>query len=354
MAENMLLSAWSLGEEEAYLVASVARSQRSIETSRFIAGLVVELDFSEFYLPDGVFQRLIAQCASLASEMDDESMEPQLSRSIAMLSLGFNVILMEVRDEFIRISVDEEAETPARIIQLLVSMLRKQSASIFKGLKWQLLLVNDANKAASYDKLDAARKAKKNKVYGVRPPAPVLVSSFDKFFSDEVGKLTTDEDGQNVSKASSLPKLRANETSHVFLSHQQSVAGDMAGLITEKLKNRGVICWFDKALKSGQLNAKAMVDGVTGSRVFILILTKGIFSREAVLMELRTAIENYKPIIAIRESETNRPGCAPMDHFLVNVPSFCEDLFNNVQAMKMRRYAYEEDAFYSELICRIQ
>jgi len=276
-------------------------------------------------------------------------MVPRLSFYVALLSLGFNDILIEDGEDVIRISVHEEAEIPARVIQLLISMLRKQFESIFKGLKWQLLLVNDADEAASLNNVDSAIKKKTTKIRGVRPPEPVEVSSFDKFFSDEVGKLTTDDDSEAVSSAATLPRLKANE-SHVFISHHQAIAGDLAGLLASKLERRGVKCWLDKALKARQLNEKAMVDGVKGSHVYLILLTKDVFSRKPVLKELQTADENDKPIIAVKESEEHRPGYAPMDHFLGTVPSFCRYLFDKVHVTGMRRYSYEEDKFYTELI----
>jgi len=80
---------------------------------------------------------------------------------------------------------------------------------------------------------------------------------------------------------------------------------------------------------------------------------KDVFSRKPFLKELRTAIDNGKPIIAVKESEEHCPGYAPIDHVLGTVLSFCRDLFDKVNVMGMRRYSYEEDGFHTELIRRI-
>jgi len=61
---------------------------------------------------------LIAQCVPLASEMEEEeedeedSMAPKLSPSVALLSLGFNDILIEVGEDVIGISVHEKLKFP--------------------------------------------------------------------------------------------------------------------------------------------------------------------------------------------------------------------------------------------------
>ncbi|GBG35253.1 Leucine-rich repeat serine/threonine-protein kinase 1, partial [Hondaea fermentalgiana] len=127
MEANMLLCPWRFDEhrdEDEYLVSGLlSDSSKHIDTRDFEPGLTCELDFSEFFLPNGVFHRLVAQCAAYASQPeisgDDEPMLPALDSKQAMLSFGVNDFMFTVDGDVVRICIDAAAERPAMVIKLL-------------------------------------------------------------------------------------------------------------------------------------------------------------------------------------------------------------------------------------------
>lgn len=362
MDANMLLCPWGFSldtaSEDQYLVSGLlSDSIQEVDTSHFKIGLACELDFSEFYLPNGVFHRLVAQCVEHAARPDivgnDEPVVPELDRNRALLSFGFNDFLVQVDGDVIRINIREDAERPAFVIKVLVSMFREQGETVFRGLPWQLFLVGpDSQVAVSYDKLKKLKKAGKSKKVRGRGNVAVDVNEFAPFFADDVGMLDSDTDGNRVPQAAVQP-LKAGESNHVFLSHVQSTGGDLAGNLKLKLENRGLRVWFDQALQ-GKLNEKAMKQGISKSRAYVLVLTKGVFSSKAVLMEFKHALDLKKRVVLVHEPDTHRASYAPFGEYIETTPDFAKNLFNEEESLPIRRKYYEEESFLQQLISRCE
>ncbi|GBG34515.1 Leucine-rich repeat serine/threonine-protein kinase 1 [Hondaea fermentalgiana] len=166
-----------------------------------------------------------------------------------------------------------------------------------------------------------------------------------------VGTSQFQRDGDAVPKVKALPLLGPNVDKHIFLSHKQSTGGDTAGMLKVKLENRGVKVWFDQSY-THTLHHDAMLDGVRRSQMYLLVLTKDVFSSDAVKNELRCAIEAGKQIVLVHESETHRVSFAPFHEYTETVPLFCKDLFTRTESLPIRRKWYEEDTFFSELLRR--
>lgn len=85
-----------------------------------------------------------------------------------------------------------------------------------------------------------------------------------------------------------------------FLSHFQLNGGDPMRLLKEYLEKRGKKCWLDV---DSTPNPTGMMAGVAGSSVFLLYLTRGVFTRVWCQRELRSALELRKPIVLLWEQE---------------------------------------------------
>ncbi|GBG34516.1 Leucine-rich repeat serine/threonine-protein kinase 1 [Hondaea fermentalgiana] len=331
MEANMLLCPWRFdadSSKEEYLVSALLSvTDQAVDTTRFERGLTCELDFSEFYLPDGIFYRLVAQCAVFATrpevvEPGLSPRKPKLGTRLAAIYFGLNLFLLEViKDDVIRLTVSAKAPRPALVIKVLVSMLREQEDTMFRKLPWRLLLLAPGTeKRAEYKIVERAISVTEAKhVWSVDDgdEEPIVVAKFAPFFHEQIGPLDTDEDGPAVPKVKQTLTLGPGMLTHIFLSHKQSSGGDLADMLRLKLENRGLKVWFDQAYNHA-LNHAAMLEGVRQSRAYVLVLTKGVFSSEAVMTELRCALEIGKPVILVHESETHRESYTPFPHMPSN------------------------------------
>ncbi|GBG24321.1 Leucine-rich repeat serine/threonine-protein kinase 2 [Hondaea fermentalgiana] len=337
MIANMLLSEWRFdedAEEDEFLVTGLLSGMTEpLETPHFEPGLSCILSFDKFFLPNGVFHRLVAQCAEYASRDDvagdDEPMTPRQNNAQAIMSFGANDFLLTVRGNVIHICIDKRAVQPALVIKLLVSMFREQKDTIFRKLPWELLLVSPTSQVSiSHGKLAKAHQAGKLK-RRLRDPSggrTAYVSEFDAFFREDLGALDGDGDGKQVSSPVPVSPLGPDEDTHVFISHVQATGGDLSDALRCKLENRGLKVWFDQA-HEGNLNRAAMLAAVRRARTYVLVLTKGIFASEAVKDELRCAFEANKPIVPVHENETHRLSYATFSEYIATTPSFCSGIF---------------------------
>ncbi|GBG26751.1 Leucine-rich repeat serine/threonine-protein kinase 1 [Hondaea fermentalgiana] len=360
MDANMLLCPWHFDDEDedkedddddgkktdAYLISGLlSDAVEDVKTEHFEPGLSCELDFSGFFLPNGVFHRLIAQCAKYAVRPevtgDDEPMKPALGRRQAMLSFGINDFLLTVDGDVVRICVDKNAERPAMVIKVLVSMLREQAETVFGGLPWDLLLVSPTTQVAvAYAKIVEKREEGRLDARLRGPNRKVAaVSEFEPFFTEKIGALDTDEDGPSVPAFADVPALARGEDTHVFLSHIQSTGGDLADMLRLKLENRGLRVWFDQAHRA-VLNQEAMLDGVRRARTYVLILTAGVFASDAVKAELECACRSNKRIVVVHEPDTHRSSYVNFGEYIDATPSFCPGLFNEEESLPVRRKWY--------------
>ena len=59
----------------------------------------------------------------------------------------------------------------------------------------------------------------------------------------------------------------------------------------------GFSCWFDKMQPGNQVTKESMRAGIQKCGAFILFLSQGVLTRDFVIFELRTALEEKKPIV---------------------------------------------------------
>lgn len=86
--------------------------------------------------------------------------------------------------------------------------------------------------------------------------------------------------------------------------------------LSESLSKRGKHCWyalrdilhssplkpaFARLDKNENATEQGMINGVRNSRVFLLYLTRGVFTRYYCQMELRTALAARKPVLLLWE-----------------------------------------------------
>jgi len=156
-----------------------------------------------------------------------------------------------------------------------------------------------------------------------------------------------------------LPELSGALTYHAFLSHVHNEATDQCGLIHDKLEKRGFKVWFDQALDN-ELNYDAMQRGVSDSRTYFLFLTKSVFERSAVLMELTEATCAARPIVCVIETDQGMPGFVTIEVLIARlraivaaggVPAEVAELFGKVEVLPFRRRLHEQELML-EMIAR--
>ena len=92
----------------------------------------------------------------------------------------------------------------------------------------------------------------------------------------------------------------------IFLSHKQIDWGNQCHAIYLEMKLRNIAnCWYD--MKAEQLTEQSMMSGVKQSTVFTLFVSPGVCSSSYVLLELATAIRNFKPIAPVVDPEISSP-----------------------------------------------
>ncbi|GBG34065.1 Leucine-rich repeat serine/threonine-protein kinase 2 [Hondaea fermentalgiana] len=363
MHDNMLMSDWNFSEkslprnrqnETLFLVSSLLKNSTDRKLEQDVAsvqsGLTCVLDFSEFFLPDGVFARLLSLCARHSGDLSTGWGAPRLAGHQAIIRFGLSEFALEERSNQIRLIMVPGTRDPASTLKTLISMFRGARDAVFKDLPWQLHLQSPRNSSirVEYDYLVDARKAEVAEVASVGV-GNAMVADFDPFFED--GSLTDDERDTGSVEQASIP-LPAGLEYHVFLSHRQVDAGDACNLMAEKLRNRGLHVWVDQETE-GNLAEDAMKRGIRKSKCYLLFLSKTVFS-DAVKMELQTAQQEAKPILVVHESDPSRIGFAPFSAYIDAAPASAKHLFKETESMPFQRRLYLAEAFYKELIERIR
>ncbi|GBG29557.1 Hypothetical Protein FCC1311_057782 [Hondaea fermentalgiana] len=364
MRGAMLLSNWNFPEdaftsgrqgEPLYLVSSLLKNSTDADLVAEIAdmdpGLTCVLDFTKFFLPDGVFARLLSLCAQYSGNFGAISRAPQLAGSQAIVHFGLSVFALEQTQDKIWIRVERDSEKPANTLKTLVSMFRSARDAVFQDLPWELLLQSPRNSSilVSYD--EAARAFSSPGTQSVKSVGTkiVKVADFEPFFKD--GSLTEDERDTGEVEEADLP-LAPGLKYHVFLSHKQLEAGDACNLMAEKLVNRGLKVWVDQRTE-GNLSPEKMRAGIQASKCYLLFLSKTVFKSEMVCMELDTALRAEKPILLVHESDPNRVGFAAFQTYIDTVPASAGHIFGLSESMPFQRRLYLTEGFYNELISRI-
>ncbi|GBG35183.1 Ras-related protein Rab-27A, partial [Hondaea fermentalgiana] len=257
MHETMLMSDWAFPEEvltrgrqdeTLFLVSSLLKNSTDHKLEQDIAsiqsGLTCVLDFSEFFLPDGVFARLLSLCAKHSGDLSTRWGAPRLAGHQAVIRFDLSTFALEEKENQIRLIMVPGTEAPASTIKTLISMFLGARDAVFKDLPWQLLLQSPREPWAQvkYDELVKSREAKSRVVASVGM-TNASVADFNPFFED--GSLTEDEKDTGTVEKVDIP-LTAGLKYHVFLSHRQFDAGDACNLLADKLQNRGLRVWIDQ------------------------------------------------------------------------------------------------------------
>uniref|UniRef100_A0A7S2RIM9 non-specific serine/threonine protein kinase n=1 Tax=Mucochytrium quahogii TaxID=96639 RepID=A0A7S2RIM9_9STRA len=371
MKDTMLLCDFEPTEEgPRYLVTSLVTEDVAIDLSEFESkSLTCIIDFSEFFLPDGIFLRLVSTATALTAE----GSEPEVGRAQAVVEVrqrlelfsdgaidcpeGF-VAFVEKGDKiFIKIQFDA-VDAPG-LLKLVLSMFLEQTELLFKGLplKWKLLLESPTDPLiqVEYKRLLAARERKQARVTAANRRIKVETSAFDPFFVnlERDGELDSEKEGSQVYRIP-MKKLGDEYEYHVFISHKQWSGGDMAALLAERLTSRGLSVWYDQNHED-ELNIKEMLEGIRKSKVYLLLLTRDIFSG-TVLKELEHAKSLNKQFLLVHEKEPQRPGYQSIPELISEVsklPESLQNLFDFHESLEFQRRKFLADAFLLELIKRI-
>ncbi|GBG33003.1 Hypothetical Protein FCC1311_005819 [Hondaea fermentalgiana] len=224
---------------------------------------------------------------------------------LAIIYFGLSVFALEQTQDKIWIRVERDSKKPASTLKTLVSMFRGARDAVFRDLPWELLLQlpRDAFILVSYDDVVRARTSGVDSVLSVSTKV-VNVGDFEPFFQD--GSLKEDE----------------HDTGHVERESQGNLAED------------------------------AMRRGIRASKCYLLFLSKTVFEG-AVRMELETALQEEKPILLVHESDPNRVGFDTFSKYIETAPDAAKHLFRESESMPFQRRLYLAEAFYGELIARI-
>jgi hypothetical protein len=79
-----------------------------------------------------------------------------------------------------------------------------------------------------------------------------------------------------------------------------------------------------------------------------------VFHSQAVLAELRAAVDAGARFALVHEGDTNKPGWAPFDHYIETSPPDYPKLFRDHESLRYERECYKADAFCTKLIVRME
>mmetsp|Transcript_11423 Transcript_11423/g.13013 ORF Transcript_11423/g.13013 Transcript_11423/m.13013 type:complete len:377 (-) Transcript_11423:1216-2346(-) len=141
MKRTMLLSEWPYsGNEKYYLVPSLLRENHQVSQ---ISGIRCVFDFTDTFLPPGVFERVISLCVAHAIKYRETNSQqiPEMYSNFASFEFdrGFScTLLLESGRIIIRI---ENPEFSSKGLHIFQSMFLKLNADVMgKGLSWKVLL----------------------------------------------------------------------------------------------------------------------------------------------------------------------------------------------------------------------
>ena len=245
-------------------LSTLPRNKRKIKSELFF-----EFNFQRFFLPHGLFPRLVAMVVNQGSAVFEDSAVPWVTKTKAVVSFGEADFQMEhlVERDIIRVGVADPAYF-MRVHSNLVSMLRTVSnQTMRKALKIDVHLLLEVRKKLIPCLFDKVIEARENKKPTVRAVDGTLfgVSQFDAFFNQE----TAQESGV------SAPILPRGFENHFFVSYYQETGRYLTGELVPSLQLKKFTVWYDKLYK-GNLNEQAMLKGVESSCCLLLILTKGV------------------------------------------------------------------------------
>jgi len=160
MRRTLLLSDYGFSKDQPYfLIPSLLRNNQDNNNNPRCQGKFhCVFDFSEGWLPNGVFQRLVCLLVAHSAGLNVAN-EPYLEQNYCDVSFGHegHIILVQENDS-ISMSIDV-ADAAARFLRVIRSMLGKVNQDTMKGrLKWNIKFSNGKQGPTSFE------KAKKKKL----------------------------------------------------------------------------------------------------------------------------------------------------------------------------------------------
>ncbi|KAJ3355617.1 hypothetical protein HDU83_002999 [Entophlyctis luteolus] len=156
---------------------------------------------------------------------------------------------------------------------------------------------------------------------------------------------------RNQETVSEKPLVSSEFKYHIFLSYFQKEAMDACMGLYHRLNGQGLKVWFDQIYQDN-LNADAMKRGVEESKVYLLFLTKSVFSSTYVKMELKRAVDLKREILFVHEEDQRLPGFAPFKDYIQACPPDLQHLFKKVESIPYRRRLHESDGMCKEILRR--
>jgi len=139
MRSAMLLSDWNFGTDRSYLIPSQLKTVNKdhVQAPRCL------FNFSESFLPMGVFQRLVSLCVIHGSrhlEKGKPSMRPELYKNFAVVEIEPNFVVRIGEDtDDQTISLSSAPEFAQRGFKIVTAMIQKISYDVMKSrLKWDV------------------------------------------------------------------------------------------------------------------------------------------------------------------------------------------------------------------------
>jgi len=364
MRNMSLLCDWiesGVGEEARYLVPSLLELDGDLSTMPgnappFHPLVFFDLSFKKFFLPHGLFPRLVALVVTHGTGVFKDSITPWITKTKAIVSFGEADFQMEnvMQDDVIRVGVIDPRNVNL-IRTLLVSMMDKLRDEIMgDALKMDVHFVVSTDDtppvliAVAVDNIEKARKESKKRVLAIDGVTRVNLGKFDVFYSKENEGEGTDQ----LTSSSNEMTLPASFKYHLFISYCQETAMDQVGSLYKSLEIKQFRVWFDQM--ADQITEAEMVKGVEASRCLLVFLSKGVLTRPFCILEIRKARSMKRPILFIHEEDRRTKGFAEIYEIKDEAPEDLKDLFAQVESIPFRRRKFEEDAMLAELGKRLE
>lgn len=120
-------------------------------------------------------------------------------------------------------------------------------------------------------------------------------------------------------------------------------------MLRASLVQRDWAVWYDNTMEN--LTAEGMKEGVRNSAVFVLFMTKGVFTRPFVRIEIEEALKERKPIILLHETD-DRHGKFDFDTE-TNVPEDfrpkARQLLSDNESLGWARRDYAQEAVLNQI-----
>ena len=107
-------------------------------------------------------------------------------------------------------------------------------------------------------------------------------------------------------------------------------------------------------MMADDLTKTGMVDGIHSSAVFILFLSDGVLQRPYCQLEIRAALETRRKILLVHEDDERHGKYDFSTRQTENVPADIRTIGEAHESIPYRRRRHEKEAFYGELMRRIQ